>query len=262
MANTTSQVRLRYILEPREVYGKIQMQEAVIEQLIKLESDIRYQEYSTSSEPEYLHAFGGLPILISAPHGAVHTRNGDKEEDEYTAGLARLIGSRTGAHVIYARRKSRTDPNADFTAPYKESLQQIVLDNKINFVLDLHGANEKRDFGVAIGTMHGKSCSEREKQIIIGALEKHSISKAGNSISRLDIDTQLPAEGDKNREPITSFCHRNYIHAAQLEINAKLRIPIRRNDATRHDIPFPGDQGLINNLIEALTDVITSLAES
>ncbi len=25
--------------------------------------------------------------------------------------LARLIGNKTGAHVIYARRKSKTDPN-------------------------------------------------------------------------------------------------------------------------------------------------------
>jgi hypothetical protein len=239
----------------------MQTQDELIERLIELESDIRYQEYASDYEPEYLHVSGTLPILISAPHGAAHTRNGDKEEDEYTAGLARLVGSRTGAHVIYARRKSRTDPNADFDAPYKKSLQQIVHDNKINFVVDLHGANVDRDFGVAIGTMHGKSCPERDKLIIIGAFEKHGISEAGNRFSRLDIDNKLPGEGDDNREPITGFCHRISLPAAQLEINAKLRIPIRRDDATHHDIPFSGNQGLIKNLIEALSDIVTSFVE-
>jgi len=241
--------------------GNIEMEVDVIEQLIKLENDIRYQEYASNSEPEYLHIFGTLPIMISAPHGAVQTRNGEKkEEDEYTAGVAMLVGSRTGAHVIYARRKSRTDPNAAFAAPYKKSLHQIVQENKINFVLDLHGANEDRDFGVAIGTMHGKSCSEREKQIIIGVLENHNISKAGSGISRLDIDNKMPAEGDKDREPITRFCHDNSISAAQLEINAKLRIPIRRNDATHHDIPFLSDHRSILNFIDALSEVVNSLA--
>ncbi|MCU0485611.1 MAG: hypothetical protein MUC85_05810 [Anaerolineales bacterium] len=204
---------------------------------------------------------GNIPILISAPHGAVHTRDGNpKEEDEYTAGIARFIGSRTGAHVIYARRRSRTDPNADLTAPYKQALRQIVRENGICFVLDLHGANQNRDFGIAIGTLHGKSCSEPEKLILVRTFEKYGISEAGETLARLDIDCKLPGEGTDNREPIVKFCYRNSVPAAQIEINAWLRIPERRADATAPDKDFKGDPRWIKNNLDALTDVVISLA--
>lgn len=235
------------------------MQDELIGQLIDLESDVRYQEYASADEPEFLHVPGTLPILISAPHGAVHTRNGDKGEDEYTAGLARLIGSRTGAHVLYARRKSRTDPNKDSDVPYKQYLQRIVHEHKNNFVLDLHGAKVKRDFGVALGTMHGESCSEREKLLIISTFEKYGISEAGKGFSRLDIDNLLPGEGSEQRETVIKFCHKNSLPAVQLEINAGLRIPIRRQDATLHAIPFLGDPKLIKKMIAALSDVVISM---
>mgnify|MGYP001312276447 CR=1 FL=1 len=236
------------------------LKEKSIGKLVELEKDILYQEYANASEPEYLFTKGTIPILITAPHGAVHTRNGSKEEDEYTAGLARLLGERTGAHVLYARRKSNTDPNADTTAPFKNSLIQIVQNNNIRFVIDIHGANQDRDFGVAIGTMHGKSCSERNKEIIIGVFNKYGISPTGYDTSRLDVDNQLPGEGDNNREPIIRFCRNNTIAAAQIEINAKLRIPLRRIDSTHHGVPFSGDHVLIYNLILALSGVATSIA--
>lgn len=136
-----------------------------------------------------------------------------------------------------------------------------MQNNNIYFVVDLHGANENRNFGVALGTMHGKSCSTWEKQIIIGVFEKYGISEAGNGFARLDIDDQLPGEGDDHREPIIRYCHSISMPAAQLEINAKLRIPIRRDDATHHDVHFSGDQELITVLIVALSDIVASLAE-
>ena len=233
-----------------------------IEQLVELENDILYQEYADDKQPEYVYLKGNIPVLLSAPHGAVQTRAGKiKEEDEYTAGLARLIGNRTGAHVIYVRRKSRTDPNADATAPYKQTLRQIVQENKINFVLDLHGANKDRDFGIALGTMNGKSCSEEERQIIVKTFEKYEISEAGNGLSRLDVDQLLPGEGNDRREPIVKFCHRNSLPAVQIEINAWLRIPVRRADASTPDKSFKGDQRLIINIIEALSDIVSSIGE-
>lgn len=235
--------------------------EEIISRLMELENDVRYQEFSSETEPEYQYQAGKVPVLISAPHSAVHTRDRKaKEEDEYTAGFAQLLGEKTGAHVLYARRKSNTDPNADTAAPFKNSLIQIVRHNNIRFVIDIHGANQDRDFGVAIGTMHGKSCSEKDKEIIIGVFNKYGISPTENGTSRLDIDNQLPGEGDIYREPIIRFCRNNSIAAAQIEINAKLRVPLRRNDSTHHDVPFFGDHALIYNLILALSDVVTSIA--
>lgn len=242
--------------------GIIKTQDAIIDRLVELESGIQYQEYASDSEPEFLHIPGTLPILISAPHGAKHTRDcEDKEEDEYTAGLARLIGERTGAHVLYARRRSRTDPNAAFDAPYKQSLLKIVQDHQINFVLDLHGAKAASKFGIALGTGKGISCNDLEKQTIIKTFEKHNLSEINlASTSRLDIDQQWPGLGNDLREPIIKFCKKHAIPAAQLEINARLRIPKRKEDSSiRED--FTGDTASILNLVNALTDLVVSLSE-
>ncbi len=239
-----------------------QIKKDPLEQLVEFENDIHYQEYADDDQPEYVHIKGNMPILLSAPHGAVHTRDGEnKEEDEYTAGLARLIGNRTGAHVIYARRKSRTDPNADPAAPYKQALQQIIQENDIRFVLDLHGANMDRNFGIALGTLHGKSCSGPEKQIIVSAFEKYGISETGSGLSRLDNNNQLAGVGNANREPIVKFCNRNSIPAAQIEINAWLRVPKRREDASAPNKDFKGDQRLISNIIKALSEIVPSIGE-
>ena len=81
----------------------------LLKRLVELEADVRYQELPSSSEPEIRYIPGEIPILLSAPHGASHTRSGGyKQEDEFTASFARLVSERTGAHVIYTRRRSGT----------------------------------------------------------------------------------------------------------------------------------------------------------
>jgi hypothetical protein len=99
----------------------------IIDRLVELEEDVQYQESPSDSEPEFRYLPGHIPILLCAPHGAKHTRRGKpKDEDEFTAGLACLIGQRTGAHVLYARRKSDCDPNHDADAPFKQKLAEII----------------------------------------------------------------------------------------------------------------------------------------
>ena len=242
--------------------GTLMKHEDITSRLKELENDVRYQELANETEPEFRHIAGKLPILISAPHGAVHTRDGkSKEEDEYTAGLAQLLGERTNAHVLYSRRKSATDPNVDPQAPYKKFLEEILSSNKIRFVIDLHGANANSEFGVAIGTMHGKSCSTDDKLTIINTFGKYGFTADGERLSGLDIDNKFSAEGNDKREPITRFCYQLSISAAQLEVNAHLRIPVRRDDATNHNNPFSGDPKRIANLVDSLSEIVNALAE-
>jgi hypothetical protein len=115
------------------------MKEEIISRLIEFEDDVWYQEFAGETEPEYLYIADKVPVLISASHGAVHNRDEMlKEEDEYTAGFARLLGYRTNGHVLNSRRKPTTDPNADSQSPYKKYLGKIIIDNRIKFVIDLH----------------------------------------------------------------------------------------------------------------------------
>ena len=110
---------------------------------------------------------GTIPVLLSAPHGAAHRRNGRlKVEDEYTAAFVRLVAAETGSHIIYTRYQSDTDPNWDRQTPYKEQLRQIIREHQIAFVLDIHGMSNRHKIGLAVGTINGRSCPRHESCIV------------------------------------------------------------------------------------------------
>jgi hypothetical protein len=80
--------------------------------LVELEGDVLYQEPPSEGGRGIGSVRGTVPVLLSAPHGAVHTRRGEpKEEEEFTAAMACLVAELTDAHALYARRRSPTDPN-------------------------------------------------------------------------------------------------------------------------------------------------------
>lgn len=237
---------------------------SLIDRLIQFEEDIRYQEQPTADEPEFIHMKGSLPVLISAPHGAVHTRNGrPKEEDEFTGGLAQLIGHETGAHVLYARRKSSTDPNVDPTAPYKHMIGDIVDEYNIGFVLDLHGVKADRPHGIELGTARGESCSEEERRLIIRIFREHGFVPGNpNRFLNLWIDQLHTGAGNDQEERVINFVRKRLnISAAQFELNAHIRVPKRKTDATQEDKSFEGNPDLIIKTIQTFVDIVNCMAE-
>ncbi len=232
----------------------------VMQRLVELEADVRYQELPSDGEPEFRYEPGQIPVLLSAPHGAVHTRLGQlKKEDEYTAGMARLVAELAGAHVLYARRKSATDPNWDTDVPYKRRLQQVVEQAGIRFVLDLHGAAGRRDFGIALGTMKGESCPV-QRDILISILERHGFSRNGSGLDRLDVDHTCTGRGKKGQETIIGYAWGKLrVPAAQFELHPRLRVVKRRQDATLAQ-SFRGDSGRIEQTINALTAIVRGMA--
>jgi hypothetical protein len=227
---------------------------SLVERLPELEADVRYQE---PGEPESGYSPGRLPVLLSAPHGAVHTRNGlPKEEDEYTAAFARLVAELTGAHALYARRPSTQDPNWDVTAAYKERLAEVVRRSAVRFVLDLHGASEHKPFGLALGTMHGYSCPG-QRRLILEVLRRAGYSEQAQGLNRLDVDHTFAAAGNGT---ITRFASTVLkVPAAQLEINARLRVVERRADASLRQ-PLRGDPAGIAHLLRTLAALVRALA--
>ncbi len=143
-----------------------------------LESETGYQTDPAPGEDSFLVIPGNLPVLLSAPHGATHWRTARfKEEDEYTAGLVRLVGEITGAHVICVHRRSSTDPNADMDAPYKAVPKEIVRQHNPRIVLDIHGCKPENGFGIALGTMKGASCP-RHRPVILQILHEQGFSES------------------------------------------------------------------------------------
>lgn len=230
-----------------------------LDRLVEFETDILYKTVPNEGEQDFGYSFGRLPIVLSAPHAAAHRRNGAiKPEDDYTSGLARLVAELTGAHALYLRRRSAVDANFDAGVPYKQFLQEVVHRNRIRFVLDLHGASAYRDFGLALGTLNGESCPD-ERPLILSVLQRFGFQEDAPWLSRLDLDDTFTAAGAGNQETITRFVsERLRVPAAQLELNAYLRVVRRRPDASERD-PFCGDPGAIERTIAMLVDLVREL---
>lgn len=195
----------------------------ILKEIEKIESEkINYQELS---DDYFEYQEGKIPILISAPHGAKHLRNDKwKEEDEYTASIAIMLGKLTGAHVIYVKNATKEDPNYDLKSEYKEAIQAIAKDHEIKFIADLHGARNDRDFKVSVGIINDDDCScPIYKEIIQKIFEPFQ-----KDIFNLE-GLKASTEGT-----VTYFAKNSLqIEAAQFEINGKYRIVERKPDSSK-----------------------------
>ncbi len=232
----------------------------LLQQLIKLESDVHYRTPALPGEAEFRYEIGRVPVLLSAPHGAAHMRNGTlKEEDGFTAGFARLVARLTGAHVLYARRQSETDPNYHIGAPYKDYLKEIVNEVGIRFVLDIHGAGPRHDFGIALGTMTGRSCPDQYSSIL-EILARHGFTPGGKRLDRLDLDLLFTGAGGRRQETVTRFCFDVVgVPAAQFELNPHLRI-VHQHSSETYPEPFNGDGRMILRAVETFVDLVSALS--
>jgi len=185
----------------------------ILKSIKKIEFEqINYQKLSD----DYFNIVKGKsPILISAPHGARHLRDGSwKEEDEYTAGIAIKLAELLDTHAIYVKNATKEDSNHDLETIYKDKIREIVEAHGIRFIADLHGANSNRPFKLSVGIINDdkENCScPTFKDIIEDSLktfQKHPFNLGGFSASK-------PGTVASYAKNILG------IEAAQFEINAK-----------------------------------------
>ncbi len=232
----------------------------LLDRLVELEQDVRYREPPLEDEGAFGFVSGERPVLLSAPHSAVHTRRGTrKEEEEFTAAMACLVAHLTDAHALYARRQSPTDPNWYADAPYKRRLRRLVAREQVTFVLDIHGMAPDRDLGIALGTLKGESCPEH-RDAIIRLLEVHGFRRTGDSLDYLDVDQTFTAQGLSGQETITDFAWRTLgVGCAQFELHPALRVVERREDATLPG-PYQGDGERITRVVRALVAIAEAVS--
>jgi len=233
--------------------------ETLLQRLIALETDVIYRQPAQAGEEEFRYLSGSRPVLVSAPHGAAHIRNGWlKEEDKFTAAIVRYLAEVTGAHALYLRRQSLTDSNYDPETDYKRTLQAIVRRENIRFVLDLHGASDHHSFGVALGTIYGKSCPG-QLPMILEIMKKYGFHQDANGFHRLDVDERFSGAGIEQQETITRFVIENLnVPALQVELASRVRVV---RVPLSEDLPqiYQGDPVLIEKTITVLTEIVTSL---
>jgi hypothetical protein len=231
----------------------------LLKRLMELEADVAYRRVASPGEESWRYIPGRVTVLLSAPHAAAHCRNGRlKEEDEYTAALARFVGEQTGAHVLYVRRQLDHDPNYDRRSPYKELLGEIIRNTSVRFVLDLHGASDQHDFGIELGTIRRQSCKD-QLELILAALAEQGFTPDGQGLGRLELDGHFTGGGGVYQETVTRYVWETLkIPAAQMELNSRLRV-VYRAPKKPGGIPYRGDALWIERTVLALMGVVRAL---
>ena len=225
------------------------------------ETQVRYREDPPQDQLPFRYLPGSRPVLISAPHGACHWRHGEwKGEDEYTAALAHMLAEETGAHALYTVRRIRPDPNFEDHSEYKRTLACLLREHNIELILDLHGARRGGDFGIELGTMSGLTCPDYEATIIRRLEWQGFVRDHRRSLDRLWVNRLF--KGGARQRTVTRFVWEQCgVNAAQLEINAHLRVVCRKSDATlyRDEPHFTADPVRLRRTIQALVRIIRAV---
>ncbi len=245
----------------------------ILNELVALEEAISYGRPAPTGQPAFAYRPGPLPILLSAPHGAAHWRDGRlKEEDEYTAAMVQALASMTGAQALYSCYRSVGDPNYDRTSPYKAFVQRLARVGQIGFVLDLHGMSDRHGYGLALGTMRGLSCPGWVG-LITGTLREHgfeaswpaarpTVCPGDRAAARRRLVIDHPRfTGGLRQDTVTRFVSQELgLPAVQLEVCTSLRV-VARQPRSRKPAGFQGDRAGISGLVLGLSALIRRLAQ-
>jgi|GEM_PF-1788712 hypothetical protein len=256
---------------------------AHIERLKALEAEVNYdQPPRDGGEPFKVIEFQS-PVIISAPHGARTFRNSNSgdwhEEDEYTAGMALLLGELCKVTVIATtHRIDSYDPNytPDPNVPYKQTLGKLIHKHHVRYVIDLHGAalnspalepNQTIDLGLrqrsedqppSMNMRHVKKLKEFidntgpdcDPLCFVVGLNQFPGARDGTVISYA-VSQTVPGTNQK-------------VQAVQIEMKPQVRIAERFPSATlyKSDGPYQAKPENIRHMLQALANFIDYLKET
>lgn len=181
------------------------------------QKQVFHYRYLTSDKTIVLPGNSG--IIVSAPHATNHIRlNKYKVHERYTGALSALMHSLTGATSIYSNSVSISDSNYYDNSAYKTLLEKTTGKYRYNFLLDIHGTGEEREFDLYPGIgINKKFLLGRTKILddLYRTADKYKISLGG-----LD---RFPAS---KQQTVTKFCATQLgIPSMQIEINKRYRKP-------------------------------------
>lgn len=163
---------------------------------------------------------GNILIFLSAPHAKPHLRPGfnlqnPKPGEVNTDLVVKELCSRTKCWGIYTTKLNIIDPNWYKNSPYKEKIKEIIIQNKIRLVLDIHGAKAQRLFMIEYDDFRTNRSLKQIETILKNCLKRHGFAQKEIAHGLLKENTQ---------ETITEYCLLKLkTPALQLEINQKLR---------------------------------------
>ncbi len=234
--------------------------------LVRIESQVHYAVPPPENTAPFVIVRRPSPVLLSAPHGAITYRGNAQEEwhqeDDYTAGMALLLGKLCGTSVMATVwRTVDSDPNyhREPRSPYKRALRELVAELGVRWAVDLHAsadASLPARVLVDLGTrqeLGSLPCAqlERLKDRLEAALGPGTVSQ-----------DRFPAR--REGRTITAFCHGVLgLHAVQVEMKSAVRAVVRRRDATAYAEwgPYRADPADVLGMMGALAAFVGELGE-
>ncbi len=162
---------------------------------------------------DILYKKGSIPILFTAPHTMMQTKeNGDiKLNEPYTKALALYMNKYFHAYTLIKVKDTGLDPNRDNHDEFKTLLYDLVKNENIKLVIDLHGASKSREFDVELGTLNNLTAEYSTVKELVKSFENNGIT---------NVAFNEPFKGGA----ITQYLYNiKEVDVIQLEINYKYR---------------------------------------
>lgn len=174
--------------------------------------EINYLEHLESKD-NYIICNGKIPILFSAPHTITHIKeNGSiKLSEPYTKAAALYLNKYFDTFAIIKNVNDGLDSNRDNNDTYKKELINLIKENDIKIVIDLHGASIERNFDVELGTLNNLSADFSTIRELEETFKENDI---------LEVVNNDPFKGGAITQYIYSL---KDVDVIQVEINGKYR---------------------------------------
>lgn len=161
----------------------------------------------------YITKTGVVPVVLTAVHTMEQLKdNGEyKKSEPYTKALALYISDKIDCFCFIKNKDTGVDPNNSKEEPFKNMLLDIIKDNKIKLVIDLHGARKERDFDVELGTLNNLSSDYSTIKELIEAFNENGV---------FNVEVNNPFKGGAITQKVFSDTDCDVV---QIEINGNYR---------------------------------------
>ena len=126
--------------------------------------DFRKQFIANNKSKDHVVIEGNSNVLISAPHGVSQVRLGKYKLAEIGALAAALyLHKESNSYFIAKTQNNNDDANFDDKSLYKSSIEKLIKNKKVKYIIDIHGLSPKRDCDINLGTHLRNNIKTNEK---------------------------------------------------------------------------------------------------
>lgn len=107
---------------------------------------------------DHVITIGKNKVLLSAPHGVSQVRLGKcKYQEIGTITTLLFLKDHTKCFTISKTKNNHDDANFDNVSPYKTSIEELIKNHKIKYIVDFHGLAPHRGCDINFGTHLGQN---------------------------------------------------------------------------------------------------------